>query len=392
MELIMNGNIMTMENEQYENGYLVMEHGKIQSLGNMDDLQMERAQFEHVFDAGGMMVLPGFVDAHSHIGMWEDGLGFEGADGNEDTDPITPHLRAIDAINPMDTSFGEGLAAGVTTSVTGPGSANVLGGSFAAIKMWGNRIDDMIIQSPVAIKAALGENPKHIYHAKNQSPVTRMATAAILREALCKAKDYLNAMEKYENNPEEEDKPEIDIKSDALIAVLQNRLPLKVHAHRADDIFTAIRIAKEFGISITLEHATEAYMVAKEIAKEGYPVLIGPMLCERSKPELKNLSFASGGLLEKAGIHPAIVTDHPVIPVQYLPICAALCVREGMSTTCALEAITINAARCCGIDARVGSLAPGKDADIVIFKRHPFELMATPERVYINGVARVIKE
>lgn len=391
MKLIKNGCVYTMEKDIFEHGYIIIDGNKIFETGDMKQLNFQDEDFEEVYDAAGCFVMPGIVDGHSHIGMWEDGLGFEGADGNEETDPVTPHLRAIDAINPMDKNFEEGLNAGITTSVTGPGSANVIGGQFVALKMYGNCIDDMIIKQPAAVKAALGENPKTVYHGKNQAPTTRMSTAAILREALCKTKEYIVCWEEYNNDKEENEKPEIDFKFEALIPVIKKEIPLKVHVHRADDMFTAIRIAKEFDIDITIEHATEAHLVAERISKEGYPLLIGPNLCDRSKPELKNLDAKAAGILEKAGIKPAIITDHPVIPCQYITMCAALAVKEGMSRLAALEAITINPANYCGIGDRVGSLKVGKDADIAVFSGHPFDYMSQICYVFINGECVVNK-
>jgi imidazolonepropionase-like amidohydrolase len=243
----------------------------------------------------------------------------------------------------------------------------------------------MIIKAPVAVKAALGENPKIIYHGKNQAPTTRMASAAMLREALLRAKEYLEVTTEYESDKQENDKPDLDFKSAALLPVLKKEVPLKVHVHRADDIFTAIRIAKEFDIKITLDHCTDGHLIAEELAKENYPIMIGPTLCERSKPELKNLTFKTGGILESFGIKPAIVTDHSVIPVQFLPLCAALEVKAGMSEYAALEGITINPARNCGIDDVVGSIKKGKDADIAVFDIHPFDIMSRTVHVFING-------
>ncbi len=385
MILIKNGCVYTMKEDIYEKGYIIICGGKIKEVGSMKTLTMPETDFEKVYDVSGRFVMPGIVDGHSHIGMWEDSLGFEGSDGNEDTDPITPQLRAIDAVNPMDRSFYEGLCAGVTTSVTGPGSANIIGGQFTAVKMYGSCIDDMIIKQTVAMKGAMGENPKTVYNEKNQAPVTRMATAAMMREALIKASEYKKAVEEYEEDSEENDKPDFDMKSEALLPVLKKELPMKIHAHRLDDIFTAIRIAKEFDINITIEHATEAHLAAERIAAEGYPLLIGPNLLDRSKPELKNMDVSAAGILERAGIKPAIISDHPEIPCKYLTMSAAMAVRGGMSRLEALRAITIYPAEYCGIADRVGSLETGKDADIVVFSAHPFDYMAQVEYVFIDG-------
>lgn len=380
---IINGQLLTMENENFENGFLSIKDGKIAALGDMKDFVP--GDGDEVLDANGGYVTPGFIDAHCHIGMWEDGLGFEGDDGNEDTDPITPHLRAIDAVNALDPCFSEARKAGVTTVVTGPGSANVIGGQFVALKTVGKRVDDMVLKAPVAMKAALGENPKTVYHGKNQTPVTRMGTAALLREALYKAKEYQKAWEEYRRDPEEADRPEYDMKCEALLPVLSGELPLKVHAHRADDMFTALRIQKEFGIKLTLDHCTEGHLIADELAKEQVPVMVGPSLCDRSKPELKNLTFKTPGILAKKGLSVALITDHPVTPIQFLPVCAALAAREGLGNEEALRAITMNPAKNLGLSERVGSLRVGKDADVLVFDRYPLSFDAVPTAVFING-------
>lgn len=381
MILIKNGCVCTMEEDLYEKGYIVIENEKIYDVGSMKDFSYDETRFDKVYDVNGLFVMPGIVDGHSHIGMWEDGLGIEGADGNEETDPITPHLSAVDAINPMDKSFGEGLAAGVTTSVIGPGSANVIGGSFCAVKMHGSCIDDMIIKSPVAMKVALGENPKMLYNSKNQSPSTRMSTAALLRETLSKAKEYLRLLTESESG--DEDKPDYDAKMEALLPLIKKEIPMKVHAHRLDDIFTAIRIAKEFDLDFTIEHATEAHLAKEKM--QGHKLLIGPIVGDRSKPELENMDEKAAGILEKAGIKPAIISDHPEMPSKYLMMGAAVAVKEGMSRMEALRAVTIYPAEYCGIADRVGSIKKGKDADIAIFDLHPLDYMSKAVYVFVGG-------
>lgn len=381
MLLINNGRIYTMEGEIFGEGYILVEKGKIIEVGKRWDDSRSTNDYK-IIDAGGMYVMPGFIDAHCHIGLFEDGIGFEGEDGNEMTDPVTPHLRAIDAINPMDVSFKEALEGGVTTAVTGPGSGNVLGGEFVAIKTVGNRVDDMIIRNPVAIKCAFGENPKAVYHDKKQSPMTRMATASILREALMKAQRY---MERKDTADSIDKYPELDLKMESLIRVLKRELPLKAHAHRADDILTALRIANEFDIDMTIEHCTEGHKITDILAAEGRGLVVGPSLSARSKYELRGLTFKTPGILSQAGLDVAIMTDHPVIPIQYLPVCAALAVREGMDEYQALKAITINAAKVTGIDDRVGSLKPGKDADIIIIDRHPFDFRSKVQLAIVDG-------
>ena len=380
MMLIKGGKVFTMEGEVLDGGFVLIEKGRISKVGQGEPpgRYLDMAQ---LIDAEGMFIMPGFVDAHCHIGLFEDGIGFEGEDGNEATDPITPHLRAIDAINPMDRAFEEAVRGGVTTAVTGPGSANVLGGEFVAIKTVGGSVEDMVIKNPVAIKCAFGENPKRVYYEKKTAPMTRMATAALLREALMKAKRYMERKERAK----EDKQPELDVKMESLVRVLRKELPLKAHAHRADDIMTALRIAREFDIDMTIEHCTEGHRITETLVREGRGLVVGPGLSSRSKYELRDLTFKTPSILSAAGLDIAIMTDHPVIPIQYLPVCAALAVKEGMDEYKALEAITINPARITGIADRVGSLLPGKDADIAIFDGHPFNYTTKARYVIVNG-------
>lgn len=386
MLIIKNGKILTMAGASHDNGYIIADEGKIIEIG--DDVNSAKIQVKSdaiTIDAQGGYVLPGFIDAHCHVGLFEDSVGFEGEDGNEMTDPVTPHLRAIDGVYHADRAFAEARENGVTTVVTGPGSANVIGGQFAAIKTWGRRIEEMILKDPVGMKIAFGENPKTVYYEKRQSPMTRMATAAILRESLMKAKEYKELLEKYDSDPEENDKPEYDMKLEALVKVLKKEIPLKAHAHRADDILTAIRIAKEFDVEITLDHCTEGHLIKDILAEEKIPVIIGPSLTDRSKIELRNLTLKTPGILADAGLRVSIMTDHPETPIQYLWLCAAMAVREGMKEEDALKAVTINAALTTGIADRVGSLEVGKDADIVVFDGHPFEFKTKVAATVING-------
>lgn len=380
MILIKNGHIYTMAGQIIENGSILIDGDKIVEVGKDIVAPLDA----EVIDAGGRMVLPGFIDGHSHLGMWEEGMGFEGSDGNEMVDPVTPHLRAIDAINPMDEGFKDAYKAGVTTVVTGPGSANVIGGLTTAIKTYGKRVDDMIVKDPVAMKVAFGENPKRVYDSQKKSPTTRMATAAILRESLFKAKIYLEKKERAKGDPDK--MPDFDIKMEALAMVLKREIPLKAHAHRADDIFTALRIAGEFNVDITLEHCTEGHLIADYLAEEGKGALVGPTLSNRSKIELRNLSFETPGILNKKGVKVGIITDAPVIPQQYLPLCAGLAVKSGMDEMEALKAITIYPAEIVGIADRVGSIEAGKDADIVIFDGNPIkDLGCETYATIING-------
>jgi imidazolonepropionase-like amidohydrolase len=380
MILIKNANIHSMATSDFENGMILVHHGKIIAIGN----EVTAPSNAEIVDAKGKFVMPGMIDAHCHLGMWEDGMGFEGADGNEAVDPVTPELRAIDAINPMDICFSDALKAGITTVATGPGSANVIGGQFAVIKTCGNRIDDMIVNECLAMKVAFGENPKRVYHAQKKSPSTRMGTASILRENLFKAQMYIKKQNKALETPDK--LPEFDMKMEALAKVIKKEIPLKAHAHRADDILTALRIAKEFDINITLDHCTEGHLII-DYLKEGIQkgIILGPTLSNRSKVELQNLTFETPGILSKAGLKVAIMTDHPVIPLQYLPVCAGIAAREGMDENEALKAITINAAEILGIENSLGSLEIGKDADIIMYSGHPFDLRSKVEFVMVNG-------
>ena len=381
MLLLKNGNVMTMAGPAFV-GDVAIENGKIVAVGQ--SLSYSDAE---VRDVTGMTVMPGIVDPHCHIGMWEDAMGFEGADGNECTNPITPELRAIDAINPYDRCFEEAAAGGVTTCVTGPGSANVIGGQFVAIKTYGDSVDDMVLRFPVAVKAAFGENPKRVYNGKNQTPSTRMATAALMRKALIEAQEYNEKLER--GKADHEKMPERNLGKEILARVIRRELPMKIHAHRADDILTAIRICREFKLRYTLDHCTEGYLITDKLkealSEDCEGIIVGPLLTDRSKIELKNLSFKAPKVLEQAGIEYAMMTDHPVTPEQYLPICTAVAVREGASEEGALKAITINAAKITGIADRVGSIEVGKDADIAVFSGHPFDFRSRCVLTLVNG-------
>ena len=379
MIFIKNGIINTITNGIIQDDILV-QNGKIIEIGKNIVAPLEA----EIIDAQGKFIFPGFIDAHTHLGLWEDGMGFEGADGNEETDPITPQLNPIDGINPMDNTFKEAVQGGITSVCTTPGSANVMGGQCIAIKTHGRRIDKMVIKNPVASKIAFGENPKSCYGKDEKTPQTRMAIASLLRENLKKAEEYLEEMELYMEH-EDNDKPEYDIRMESLLPVLKGEIPFKVHAHRADDIFTAIRIAKEFDLKLTLDHCTEGHLIVEELVEEGYPVVVGPSLSERSKIELRNLTFDTAGVLSNAGVNVSLMTDHPVVPVQYLPMCAGIAVKHGMQKDKAFESITINPAKILGIEDRVGSIEVGKDADIVIWDGCPLEIQSNVLFTIING-------
>lgn len=385
MLLLKNGTVFPMDGKKRRSfkGDILIEGGRIKAVG--PDISNEAAGAE-VIDLTGMTVIPGLIDAHCHIGMFEDSMGFEGDDGNEMSDPSTPDMRAIDGINPFDRCFEEALEGGVTTCVTGPGSANVLGGTFAAIKTHGKCVEDMLLRSPVAMKAAFGENPKRVYEGEKKI-FTRMQIAATLRRTLVKAINYGNKIRAAEGDPAK--LPERDLALEALLPVVRGELPLKIHAHRADDILTALRIAKEFGLKVTLDHCTDGWTIPELLkqgaAETGAGVIIGPLLTDRSKIELKNKSFEAPRVLYENGIEFAMMTDHPVIPEQYLMVCAALAVREGLPEYEALKSVTINAAKIVGIDDRVGSIEVGKDADLAVFAGDPLDVRVRCVLTIVNG-------
>ena len=380
MLAIVNAVIYPVDKEVIKKGTILVDKGKIVEVGP-DVSVPEDAQ---VIDAAGRMVFPGFIDAHSHLGLDESCIGFEGSDVNEATDPVTPNMRAIDGFNPLDITVKEARENGVTACAAGPGSANVVGGTFMAIKTFGTRVDDMIIKEPVAMKVAFGENPKRVYSGKGKTPSTRMGTAAVLREILAKTVRYNKQIEAAGDDPTK--LPQYDAKLEAMLPVIRREIPIKAHAHRADDIFTAIRIAKEFNIKITLDHCTDGALIADTLAKEGLPAIVGPSFGHRTKFELTNKSFVTPGILAKAGVKVAITTDSPVTPLHSLPLMAGMAVAAGMDECEALRAITLNAAEIIGIQDRVGSITPGKDADIAIFEGHPFEISSKPWMVLVNGI------
>lgn len=385
--VIINVKIKTMSGKDFDRGFVRF----VSTITEIGDMSEYVQSGDEEFDGSGMTLYPGFVDAHCHLGMWSDALTFEGDDGNEDTDPATPHLRAIDSINAMDRCFSDAVSAGVTCVCTGVGSANPVGGSFALIKTYGSkRVDKLIVKHPAAIKFALGENPKSTYNDREEAPVTRMGTAAVIRETLSKALRYKADLEEYERlkgTDDEVSKPDYDAKCEALVPLFNKEKPLKAHfhCHRADDIFTAVRIAKEFKLDYVLIHCTDGGIIADELAEDNPAVVLGPLFGDRGKPELAHHDITTPKILSENGIRFAICTDHPETPIQYLPLTAALAVRGGLSREEALRAITITAAEVLGAADRVGSVEVGKDADFSLFKGDPLDLTVTPEMVFING-------
>ena len=375
--VIINGKIITMEEETIECGYVRISEGKIAEIGTMEAYGEEKG-VEDIIDVKGAWVMPGLIEAHAHIGISEEKWGVIADDCNEGTNPVTPYLRAIDAINPMDPAFHEAIGAGITSVMAGPGSANVVGGQFAFIKTQGRCVDNMIVKHPAAMKIAFGENPKTAYGDRDMYPSTRMGTAALLRQTIFKAVQYWEKKKRGELD-------ELDFEKECWIPVLKKEIPLKAHAHRADDILTAIRIAKEYGLDMTIDHGTESHLITDEVKKSGFPVIVGPDLTSRSKLEVQNMNFKTNRILHEAGVLFAITTDHPVTMIQYLPLCAGLAVKQGLPMEEGLKAITINAAKICKVDDKVGSLKIGKDADIAVFTGNPMEVFTETLYTIING-------
>ena len=372
---LVNGTINTAVSPEVLRADLLVEDGKIAAIGKADG--------GPTVDCSGLQIYPGLVEAHCHTGIHGFAIGYEGNDVNERNDPLSQSLRAIDGFNPFDKGIERARKAGITCIATGPGSADVFGGTFMAVKTVGHCTDDMVVKECVAMKCAFGENPKKCY--QNKSISTRMTTAAKMRGALAKARDYMRKIDEAEATGGK--RPDFDLASEALLPVMRGEIPLKAHAHQANDIMTAIRIAKEFGVKITIEHCTEGHLVATEIARAGVPVAVGPLMIFGSKPELANRTYATPGILDKAGCPVSIITDAPVIPSEYLTLSAAFAVKAGMDPFHALQAITINPARHLGISDRVGSLEVGKDADIVVTDGDILNPMSDVKAVYIDGEA-----
>jgi imidazolonepropionase-like amidohydrolase len=388
---LINGKVVTMAGRVIEKGVVHVSEGKIVRVGSIEEVPVPSGSEDEILDCTGGWVLPGLIEAHCHMGITEEKKGMEGNDCNENVDPITPELRAIDAINTMDAAFDDAVRAGITAAMIGPGSANVVGGQFAVLKTKGRRVDDLIVKAPAAMKVAFGENPKVNFSGQNKSPVTRMGIASMLRQELFEAKQYLdqkNAQSKNAQSESEADKSssfEEDFQKEAWLPVLKGEIPIKAHAHRADDIFTAIRIAKEFGLKLTLDHCSEGHLIADELAAEGFPAIVGPDLASRSKIEVQNMAFKTAGILQRAGVEIAITTDHPVSLIQFLPLCAGLAVKSGLSIGEGLKAITIYPARICGVSHRMGSIEEGKDADLAVFSGNPMEVFTKTWYTLIDG-------
>ncbi len=379
---IVGGRILTMAGTEYAQGVLRLVNGKIAEVGSVEEIVVEPEEGEEVLEVPGAWVMPGLIEAHCHMGITEEKKGMEGDDCNETVDPITPYLRAIDAINTMDAAFGDAVRAGITCAMVGPGSSNVVGGQFALIKTSGRRIDDLIVKAPAAMKVAFGENPKVNYSGQGKSPSTRMATAAMLRRELFEAKQYLEKKKKAQEQGEDFEK---DFTKECWEPVFRGEIPLKAHVHRADDIFTAIRIAREFGLSMTLDHCSEGHLIAQELAETDYPAIVGPDLASRNKIEVQNMAFKTAGVLNQAGIMTAITTDHPVSLIQSLPLCAGLAVKAGLAMEEGLKSITIYPAVICKVADRVGSLEVGKDGDVAIFNGNPMEVFTNTIYTIIDG-------
>lgn len=375
--VIINGKVFTMEEESIESGYVRIKGKQIEEVGAMFSFKSEDND-ERILDVNGAWVMPGLIESHAHIGITEEKWGIIGDDCNEATTPVTAALRAIDAVNPMDPAFHNAIAAGITSVMVGPGSANVVGGQFMFMKTQGRCVDHMVVKNPAAMKVAFGENPKTAYGDKDQFPSTRMGTAALLRKTLYQAVQYKK--DKESGSLEKE-----DFEMEPWLPVLKKEIPLKAHAHRADDILTAIRIAREFDVDITIDHGTEGHLIVDEIKASGFPVIIGSDLASRSKLEVQNMNFKTNKIIHEAGILFSITTDHPVTLIQYLPICAGLAVKCGLPMEEGLKAITINAARICRVDDKVGSLKKGKDADIAVFSGNPLEVFSRVLYTIIDG-------
>jgi imidazolonepropionase-like amidohydrolase len=379
---IVGGRIVPISGEPLDRGTVLVVAGKVAAVGS----DLEIPADAQVIDAAGSWVLPGFIEAHGHVGVHEEAEGWAGSDSNELTEPVTAHVRALDAINPADLGFRDAVSGGVLAVNVNPGSGNPIGGQTAALKCWGRTVDQMLLRAPAGMKSALGENPKRVYGERKQTPSTRLGTAAVIRGALVDAANYLAKLEAEQRKPEDERKHvDRDLKLEALGRVLRREIPWRQHCHRADDIATALRLAEEFGYDLVIDHGTEAHLLADILAAKDIPVIIGPLFTSRSKVELRNRSLANPGKLAAAGVTIAITTDHPVVPINFLAHQAALSVKHGLDRETALRALTINPARIVGVDDRLGSIEPGKDADLVIWSGDPLDVFSRVSRALIDG-------
>jgi imidazolonepropionase-like amidohydrolase len=387
---ITGGRVVPIEGDPIDGGTILVSGGVIEAV--LEPGSPPPADYA-VTDVTGKWVLPGFIDAHTHLGAYEDGMGWAGSDTNELTGPVQAQVRVVDAINPADIGFCDAIAGGVLAVNVNPGSGNPIGGQTAAIRCWGRTVEDMVLRAPSGLKSALGENPKRNYGNRNETPATRLGTASVIRSALVAAANYLAEQESAgaaEDGEGGEGRdatpPKRDLKLESLGLALRREIPWRQHCHRADDIATGLRIAAEFGTDLVIDHGTEAHLIADVIAAAGVPVIIGPLLTARSKVELRNRSLASPGLLVAAGVTIAITTDHPVVPIHFLVHSATFAVREGLSPAEALRSITINPARIMGVSDRLGSIEPGKDADLVIWSGDPLDVMSRAERAFVGGM------
>jgi imidazolonepropionase-like amidohydrolase len=374
---IVGGRVLPIEDTPFEGGAILVEDGRIAALG--PDIQVPDG-VERV-EAGGKVIMPGLVDAHVHLGVHEEAEGWAGQDTNEMTNPVTPHVRALDAINPDDLGFQDAVNGGVLTVNVNPGSGNPIGGQTVAVRCVGRTVDEMVLRAPSGLKSALGENPKRVYGERKEFPSTRLGTAAVIRESFVKAANYLEKLNHPGGEPVER-----DLRWEALGMVLRREIPWRQHCHRADDIATALRLSDEFGYRLVIDHGTEAALLADRIAERDVPVLIGPLLTSRSKVELRRRSIANPGKLAAAGVEISIITDHPVVPIQLLHVQAALAVKEGLDPEVALRAVTLHPARVLGIEDRVGSLAPGKAATLCVWSGDPLDVRSRVERAWIDGL------